>query len=443
MDKSLPALTCPSFKGQYVLTLGMGRSGLQTAHALARSGAHVFAWDDQPDKRMEANLKGIDTTPFNKVPWGKLDHMVLSPGIPHTQPEPHPWVRQSTLHGIQPISDIECFFRINAIQDRCVIGITGTNGKSTTAALLDFALKKLGVPTALGGNFGIPVLGLPHLPPGGVYVLELSSYQLELTPSLNLDRSILLNITPHHLIRHGTFENYVQAKGRIFKNTTKPVYAIYNQDDPSTKDLTKTMPPFGKEIPLSMAQQESAGAIDAHSLPIRAAYETLCSLGHEPQDSLNALDNFPNLPHRQEIVYVHKNIQYINDSKSTNLEALTHALRSQKGLPTFLIMGGYDEGIKNLESLSSELTCVQKAFLIGDSGERFDTFLKGKVPTIQSHTLGQALEYATQEALTFKDPCSVLLSPGCPSFDQFRDFEERGLFFSHWVTRRYVQSRSV
>ncbi len=445
------------FKDKTIAVLGLGRSGKSTAQALLRAGAHVLAWDDQEDARANALAKGLPLTDLNTVDLAKVDLLILSPGIPHQYPAPHPLVARAQLAGVRPISDIEvlCLSQPQAQY----IGITGTNGKSTTTTLIGHILKERGAQVEVGGNLGIPVMDLNPLGEDGVYVLELSSYQLETSPSFHAEVCVLLNITPDHLERHGGMEGYIAAKKLIYKNSTSTDTLVISVDDPHCLSIYEALSVSKKVnlLPISISKILSEGLYvkDGHLYEkgksvldlrkfdrlrgthnwqnIAAAYGALRSLGLEPEMIHKGIASFPGLAHRQQIVAHYNNITFVNDSKATNAEAVAKALACYQDSSLYCLLGGRPKegGITNLKPFFPSL---KHAFLYGEAASTFALTLEGKVPYTLCDTLEEAVNAATKLALHDNHKGAVvLLSPACASFDQFRDFEARGEAFCHYV----------
>nr|WP_051014055.1 UDP-N-acetylmuramoyl-L-alanine--D-glutamate ligase [Pararhodospirillum photometricum] len=444
--------------------MGLGKSGMATARALVKSGVRVHAWDDNASLRDAARQEGIplvnllDTTD-RRSPWPGLCGIVWSPGIPHTHPSVHPVATLARERGVPLFCDIELLMR--ARRDSFFVGITGTNGKSTTTALIDHLLRQARLPVQVGGNLGIPALSLEPLSFDGTYVLELSSYQLELTPSLDCDVAVMLNITPDHLARHGGMEGYIAAKTRIFAGADRPRTAIIGVDDaPSRRlrdDLART--PVRRIIPISAQGVPQGGVgvsqgklvdamtgrprpiLDLASLPTlpglhnaqnaAAAYAAARARGVDARTIAKALATYPGLPHRQEQVATLGGVRFVNDSKGTNADATEKALGCYDTI--YWIAGGQakEGGITSLEPLFGRL---RQAFLIGDATALFEETLRGKVATQRCGTLERAVSAAA--ALAWKEGrpgAVVLLSPACASWDQFKSFEHRGEVFRSLV----------
>lgn len=437
--------------------LGLGRSGRSVAKALVRAGARVLAWDDQEKSRKTAQEEGVPLVGLHTVAWNQVDHLVLSPGIPHHYPAPHPLVARAQLAGLQPISDIEilCLSQPQATY----IGITGTNGKSTTTTLIGHVLQDNKVKREVGGNLGIPVMDLQPLEKGGFYVLELSSYQLEITPSLHCHISVLLNITPDHLERHGGMEGYIAAKKLIYKNATPQDVLVISVDDSHCLTLHESLRDVGgvKLIPISTCKRlddgisvkegtlyENGQAIISlkdfdclrgqHNWQnIAAAFGVLRSVGLSAEAITKSIASFPGLAHRQQQVAQYKNITFINDSKATNAEAVAKALACYRDNPLYVLFGGRPKegGIGSLRPYFPSLT---HAFLYGEAASAFALTLEGKVPYTLCETLQEATQAAAGLALKENKPDAVvLLSPACASWDQFQDFEVRGEVFCEVV----------
>jgi UDP-N-acetylmuramoylalanine--D-glutamate ligase len=454
-----------TFAGQRVGVMGLGKSGLSAAAALKAGGAMVSVWDDKPEQRTAATAAG----------WALLDPnasrldlaaLIWSPGVPHTLPKPHALALKAREQNIPLMCDIDLLAR--AQEASSFIGITGTNGKSTTTALTAHIFKHAGRPTAVGGNLGTPALDLKALGGLGTYVLELSSYQLELVPSLALETAIFLNITPDHLERHGSMDGYVAAKRRIFTNQRHPRVAIIGIDDAYCASLRDQLVRAGLHtvIPISVkgavpggVYVENGTLIDATDRKPRtiadlraiatlpgehnwqnaaAATAAALSQGIPGPVIAAALKSFKGLPHRQELVATISGVTFVNDSKATNADAAEKALRCYENI--YWIAGGIakDGGIASLAPLFPR---IRHAFLIGDAADDFADALDGKVSHDLYEDLETAIEDAGARALKEKLPGAVvLLSPACASFDMFKSFEERGERFRAEVQSLWPQS---
>ena len=445
------------YKDKKVMILGLGKSGRSLAHSLSNAGAQVFAWDDQEKARDAAQKEGIPLKDIETIKWKTIDHFLLSPGIPHQYPAPHPAVTHAQMAHLQPICDLDILWKSHPRAR--YIGITGTNGKSTTTALIAHILKESGASVEVGGNLGVPVMELQSLDEKGVYVLEVSSYQLEISPSLHFDVCVLLNITPDHLERHGGMEGYIQAKKLIYQNSTGEDTLIISVDDLpcltiyevlKTSGTLKLLPistckilPEGIYVKEGLLYEKGEFILDLKNFPalqgthnwqnIAAAYASLRSFGLKVETILQGLKSFSGLAHRQQIVAAFENITFVNDSKATNAEAVAKAMLCFKGRPLYWLLGGRPkEG--GIESLRPYFPLIEHGFVFGEAASSFSLSLGQEVP----HTVCQALKEATEQAATLalkkkKSNAVVLLSPACASFDQFKDFEARGEAFCSYV----------
>ncbi len=443
------------FGGLPVAVLGLGKSGLSAARTLRDGGAEVWAWDDNEDRRAAAREQDIPLVDLHTCNWRELTSLVISPGIPHSHPEPHPVARLAKEHGCEIIGDIELLAR--AQRDASYLGITGTNGKSTTTALVGHILELAGRRVAAGGNLGIPALELEPLDLGGIYVLEMSSYQIEITVSITFDVGVLLNVSADHLERHGGLDGYIAAKRMIFHRQTKPRTAVIGVDDDISRKIFEDLKAAGEQIvfPISGENHTPGGvfvltgilhddidgqavpAIDLREVPTlpgvhnwqnaAAAYAACRAIGVGASVIAACLRSFPGLPHRQELIEIIDGIAWINDSKATNADAAAKALACYDNI--YWIAGGQaKEG--GLAGLDVDFSRIAHAFLIGEAAVAFADILGGKVPATHSGELaaavGQAQELARGDG---REGAVVLLSPACASFDQFANFEARGETF--------------
>ncbi|MBL8706372.1 MAG: UDP-N-acetylmuramoyl-L-alanine--D-glutamate ligase [Rhodospirillales bacterium] len=462
-------IDCSAMAGKTVAVMGLGKSGLPTARALAASGAKVQAWDDDAKKRNEAAAAGIAIGALDGFDWAKADALVLSPGIPHSFPKPHPVAAAAKAAGVQIIGDVDLLGR--AQRQAAFVGITGTNGKSTTTALVGHVLRRAGRKAEVGGNIGTAALSLAPLGRDGIYVLEMSSYQLELTFSIAFDVAVLLNVTPDHLDRHGGMDGYIQAKRRIFAGQGAAQTAVIGVDDDHCRrihdDLKtkggRTVLPISSEIvvkggvyaPDGVLIDDTEGAArqaldlrDVATLPGRhnwqnaaAAYATARAVGVAPTAIAEGIRSYPGLAHRQELVGTIRGIRFVNDSKATNADAAAKALASYGTI--YWIAGGKPKD-GPLDLLHPFFKNVRRGFLIGEASPRFARELKGLIALEECGDLQTALEHAYAAAL--KDRAKdavVLLSPACASFDQFTDFEARGDTFRRLVASMTTRERAV
>jgi UDP-N-acetylmuramoylalanine--D-glutamate ligase len=447
------------FSGLPVAVLGLGRSGLAAAQALQKSGAEVWAWDDNEDRRAAAAADGIPLVDLMRCNWQELTSLVISPGIPHLHPEPHPVAALARQHNCEIIGDIELLAR--AMRNVSYIGVTGTNGKSTTTALIGHVLESAGRETQVGGNLGPPALLFQPLDQGGFYVLEMSSFQLELTLSITFDVAVLLNISRDHLERHGGLEGYVDAKRLIFHRQTAPRTAVVGVDDEICQRLCRKLSEAGEQIvvPVSGLGRARGGVfardgvlyddtegredpvIDLRELPslpgshnwqnAAAAYAAGKAAGVEPPVIAACLRSYPGLPHRQELLAIIDGVGYVNDSKATNADAAAKALACYD--PIYWIAGGRAKA-GDLSALEALFPRIVHAFLIGEAETDFAKALDGRVPTTCCDDLATALAAARQQALADgRGGAVVLLSPAAASFDQYADFEARGEAFRDLV----------
>ncbi len=447
------------FKGKNIAVLGLGRSGRTAALALQEAEAHVVAWDDTPAARDTVENEAIHLQDLTTIDWDTVDELVLSPGIPHHYPAPHPVVALAKTAGLRPISDMEILYKTQP--DATYIGITGTNGKSTTTALIGHILQTAGRKCEVGGNIGVPVMNLESLEKGGTYVLEMSSYQLEITPSIHFDVSVLLNITPDHLDRHGGLEGYIAAKQLIYANSNPDDTLIIGINDPHCLVIYERLKatPQVNLVPISIQKKITDGLYVKDSQLIdgitdspifdlppllrlkgqhnwqntAAAFAACRSLGLNDSEIIQALESFPGLAHRQQLVKSWQQIRFVNDSKATNAEAVAQALAAYSGENIYWLAGGRPkEG--GIAALESYFPGVQHAFIYGEAQDSFALTLEGKVPYTRAKDLREATELALKKAENHpKEETVVMLSPACSSFDQFKDFEQRGDAFCNYI----------
>ena len=442
------------FKGQTLAVFGLGRSGLATISALMAGGAEVVAWDDNEAARDRAAALGAEVADLSTRDFAEFAALILAPGVPLTHPEPHWTVKQAQAAGVEIIGDTELLVRQLAADQKNakLVAITGTNGKSTTTALLGHILKQGGLKVEVGGNIGTAVLALAPPEPGMIYVLEFSSYQIDLTPELHADVAILLNISPDHLDRHGDLETYAAVKARVFDGQGVGDAAIVGADDALCRQIRQNLPQRADIVEISGAEPVSSGIFardgslvqcgggsertvadlsgvvslrgDHNGQNAAAAYAAAEALGLAPGTIAGALRSFPGLAHRMEQVGDKDGIVFINDSKATNADAAARALASFDRI--YWIAGGLAKagGIQNLKEFFPKIV---KAYLIGDAAETFAETLDGQVASEMCGTVEQATAKAAEDAAA--DPVgggAVLFSPACASFDQFRNFELRG-----------------
>lgn len=448
------------FEDSKVAVFGLARTGLAAARALAAGGAEVVVWDEKPAAREAAKAEGFALEDLHEADWSKLAALVLSPGVPLTHPKPHWTVERANAAGVPIMGDIELFARTVAAAPSHkrpkIVAITGTNGKSTTTALIGHVCRQAGRDVRIGGNIGVGVLGLEDMHGGAVYVLELSSYQLDLTSSLKADVSIILNISPDHLERHGDMDGYVAAKKRILLNQGKGDTAVVGVDDAWCQQIVTEITALNRRtiVPISARRSmgrgvyalqgvlydamgervtEIADLTRAASLPGRhnwqnaaAAYAAARALGIGEPVAAQGLMTFPGLAHRMETVGAIGRVRFVNDSKATNADAARQALSSYPKV--YWIAGGQPKA-GGIESLADLFGGIAKAYLIGEAQDAFAATLGRRVPHVRSGTMEKAVRAAFDDARASGEDAIVLLSPACASFDQFADFEDRGEAF--------------
>lgn len=442
----------PGFEGRRVAVFGLGRSGITAARALKAGGALPILWDDGVSGRMQAEAEGFVVEDLTTADWSDFAALVLSPGAPLTHPRPHWSVDKAREAGVEIIGDLELFARalaaLPADERPRVVAITGTNGKSTTTALIGWVLKQAGLTVHVGGNIGIGVLALPAPTADAVYVIECSSYQLDLTTTFAPDVAMLTNITPDHLDRHGGMEGYVAAKQRIFTHARLALVGVDEAAGRAAADELKregrdvravtTSPAAAQGGDLSATQglliagDARIDLTDALALPGRHnaqnaafAYAAARAVGVSHEQAVEGLLTFPGLAHRMEPAAEQNGVRFINDSKATNADAARQALSSYERV--FWIAGGRakDGGI---DSLSDLFPRIARAYLIGEAAPDFARAL-GATPHVVSTTMEAAVQAAAADAAAEGGPAVVLLSPAAASFDQYPDFEARGEAF--------------
>ncbi len=451
-----------------VAVVGLGQSGRAAVRALTAAGVPVWAWDDSEHVRAgAADMPLLDPEGWN---LGEVSALVLSPGIPLHFPSPHPLVTGAIAAGCEIIGDVELFCR--AMPAAAIIGVTGTNGKSTTTALIGHILMTAGLPCQVGGNIGTPVLELEPLGPDGVYVVELSSFQLDLTPSLTCAVGVLLNISPDHLGRHGSFDGYVQAKRRIFHKLQGWRTAVVGVDDAMSKSIAddlraipdgpRVVPVSGRtnvddgvfaqagvlfdglgDAPVPLLDLETAAALpgEHNAQNAAAAYAAVTPVEVSREAAVAAIASFPGLAHRQERIGVVSGVTFINDSKATNADAAARALACYRAI--YWIAGGRAKD-SGLEPVLPYLDRVCGVFLIGEATARFAAALRGLAPVRCCETLDRAVAEAFSAARAGTDSRPVvLLSPACASFDQFADFTARGEAFRALVAALATQAEGA
>ncbi|RFC62786.1 UDP-N-acetylmuramoyl-L-alanine--D-glutamate ligase [Fulvimarina endophytica] len=447
-----------SFSGQRLALFGLGGSGLATAKALAEGGADLFVFDDNPERAEVAAEAGLRVQDLKEIDWSEIELFVLSPGVPLTHPKPHWTVDLANAAGVPIIGDVEIFGRERAAQAPSApfVAITGTNGKSTTTALIAHCLRSAGRVTQLGGNIGVPVLTLDDPAPERHYVVECSSYQIDLAPGLAPSIGLLLNLTPDHLDRHGTMEHYAAVKERLVAVAEQAVVGI---DDSWCAAIADDLKAQGRPVVRVSANGDVDDGVGFSDGVVRrrmgghpqadfdlsgigslrgrhngqnaaAAVAALTLAGLSDDEIRNGLKSFPGLSHRMEEVGRIGQTLFINDSKATNADAAATALASFDRI--YWIAGGLPKA-GGIADLARFFPKIAKAYLIGEAAPAFAATLGMSVPFEISATLPNAVVSAARDAAADDRPSAVLLSPACASFDQYRNFEVRGDAFRECV----------
>jgi UDP-N-acetylmuramoylalanine--D-glutamate ligase len=452
-----------SFAGKSVAVFGLGGSGLASCHALKAGGAEVIAGDDNADNVAEAAQAGFITADLRNVSWANFAALILTPGAPLTHPAPHWSVLMARQAAVEVIGDIELFCRERRrhAPNAPFVAITGTNGKSTTTALIAHLMRFAGYDAQMGGNIGTAILSLEPPRMGRVHVIEMSSYQIDLAPSLDPSAGILLNISEDHIDRHGTLEHYAAVKERLVAGVQPIGVSIVGVDDGFSRNIADRLDRSGKRVVrVSVRNPLADGIYVEHETIVRAsggARSEIARLGgigslrglHHAQNAACAaacalamdvtsetlqdgLRSFPGLAHRMEQVGRRGNVLFVNDSKGTNADAAAHALSSFSDI--FWIAGGKPK-VGGIASLADYFPRIRKAYLIGEAAREFSTTLENRVPHEISETLDLAVASAARDAeASGLANAVVLLSPACASFDQYRNFEIRGAAFHDLVT---------
>ena len=450
-----------TFANKRVAVFGLARSGISCATALRLGGAEVFAWDDSEPAVEKAKADGLNIINLHGIDFRTLNALVLSPGVPLTHPEPHWTVVKAKQAGIEIIGDTEVFARELAQTGAKLVAITGTNGKSTTTALVGHVLKKAGLDVDVGGNIGLAVFNLRQPQAGRIYVLELSSFQIDLMPSLKPDVGILTNITPDHLDRHGTLAHYAEVKARIFARMTKGCSALIGVDEKLSQSVASHV-----NAPICLQQvsvlRELADGLCAPTAVLREVqhgkvvesidlsgfaalrgrhnWQNACMafgaarhFGVSVEKIAEAMEDFPGLAHRMQQIAHCGVVTFVNDSKATNADAAEKALSSYNNI--HWIAGGIAK-VGGIGSLELYYPRIRRAYLIGAAAGEFADALRGKVDFVISETMAEAVSQAALDASKNADPSPVvLLSPACASFDQFKNFEIRGDAFVNFVRK--------
>jgi UDP-N-acetylmuramoylalanine--D-glutamate ligase len=453
-----------TFAGKKVALFGLGTSGLASAAALIAGGAEVIAFDDSDQTIEKARAAGIPVADLRSIDWSEIAALVLTPGVPLTHPAPHWTVGLARNAAVEVIGDIELFCRERrrTAPNAPFIAITGTNGKSTTTALVAHLLTSANFDAQLGGNIGTAILSLAPPAPGRVHVIECSSFQIDLAPTLDPSIGILLNVTEDHLDRHGTLANYAAIKERLVAGVQNGGSAIVGVDDNWCQAIADRLERAGRRVervsvrrPLpngfyvegdrvmratggtarAIAHIGGIGSLRGTHNAQNAACATAAglALGLSAQAIQQGLVSFPGLAHRMEQVGQKDNVLFVNDSKATNADAAARALASFTDI--FWIAGGKSK-TGGITALAGYFPRIRKAYLIGEAAGEFAGTLQGKVPFLVAGTLDRAVELAARDAAASdaKDAV-VLLSPACASYDQYRNFEIRGAAFRDAVRK--------
>ena len=425
-------IVSPAFSGKRFAVLGLARSGQASVEALLAGGAEVTVWDSREEPRAAyegrcqiADPLAMDLTGFAGV--------VVSPGVPLNR---HPIATHAASFGVPVIGDIELFAQARAdLPPHRVVGITGTNGKSTTTMLVHHICQAAGLKARLGGNIGLPVLGQEPLAEGGIYVLELSSYQIDLTQGLDCDVAALINLSPDHLDRYDGFTGYAAAKARLFEMQSARHHAVFGCGDEHTLTIARETAATHDAGFVHVVQPdalEGQGAWPSlqgpHNLQNAAiAVEIARQLGIGEDVWRPALESFVGLPHRMERVAEANGVLFVNDSKATNAASTAPALGAYPRI--HWILGGLPKS-DNLDECTPYFDHVVAAYTIGEAGPMFADILEPVMPVTRSEMMCDAVRQAMQAA---QPGDVVMLSPACASFDQFRDFEARGDSFRQIV----------
>jgi UDP-N-acetylmuramoylalanine--D-glutamate ligase len=443
-----------TFIGKTVALFGLGGSGLATALALKEGGAHVIACDDNAAKMAEAQARGIETGDLRTLDWSRISALILSPGVPLTHPTPHWSAVLAKEADVEIIGDIELFCRERSkiAPNAPFVAITGTNGKSTTTALIAHILRQAGHDVQMGGNIGTAILSLQPPSDGRVHVVECSSFQIDLTPSLAPTFGILLNVSPDHLDRHGTMESYAAIKERL---VAKAQHAVIGLDDERSREIAEACKARGIDVtpistgplnakgffadgarlfhvtssgPVQVADLSSIHSLrGAHNAQNAAAAIAVATGMNVPADKIRSgLSTFPGLPHRMEEIGRLGSTLFINDSKATNADSTEKALKSFDNI-LWILGGKPKEG--GIASLRQYFPRIKRAYLIGDASDQFAATLGGDVAYMRASTLDRAVEQAAHDAATMDTAPVVLLSPACASYDQYPNYEVRGDHF--------------
>ena len=454
-------ITSSIWAGKRYAVLGLARSGAATVRALVAAGAHVTAWDSDEAKRLsvlprkgEGDREAVEgedgngraasspsvtssTLPLTgesleiadlaDIDLANFDALIVSPGVPLNT---HPLAAKARAAGVPVIGDIELFAEARGeLPAHKVVGITGTNGKSTTTALVTHILKTAGIPAMMGGNIGLPILAQEPLPQDGVYVLELSSYQIDLTQTLDCEVAVLLNLTPDHLDRYDGFAGYAASKARLFAMQSLRHEAVIGIGEAASAAIARNLSARGEHLTkiapgVCMDQSRWPALQGPHNAQnALAAIVVAKALGVSEADIDRALESFTGLPHRMEKIAEVNGVSFVNDSKATNPESTAPALMAFPRI--HWVVGGRAKG-DDLDACRPGFGHVVRAYTIGEAGPRFAAILRHDMAVEEAGTLDEAVARAANAAVAGD---VVLLSPAAASFDQFRDYEHRGNAF--------------
>jgi UDP-N-acetylmuramoylalanine--D-glutamate ligase len=443
--------------------IGLSKTGVSVISYFLKHQIPFVAWDDSPVLQEKAQLMGAKVIEPHKAPWHEIQQLILSPGIPTTFPKPHAAVELARKYHVPMIGDVEFGYQRLQHYGYRFVGVTGTNGKSTTHAIIDYILNATQQPHFSCGNSGVPILEAPELPAGGVFNLEMSSYQLETLDKMTFDAGVILNITPDHLDRHGDMEHYIKAKQTQIQRVKPGGLKVVGVDTPYSEQAFDELLEAGHEDIIQISTQraldkgvytvdnlvyssESGTHVLLGNIPdnlpgdhnaenVMAAMLVCRHVGVDPHGFFKVLPQYPGLAHRQERVLDTSTALFINDSKATNAEATLPALKTYDNI--YWIVGGIakEEG---LVPLLPYLDTVSKVFLIGESVPRFMEELKvANKEILVAHTLEKAIEMMADDIKTAREKVTVLLSPACASQDQFQNFEHRGNVFKDLVQQQF------
>ena len=432
-------ISLKKFKNKYIAVYGMGKTGIATTKALLRSKIKVSCWDDNKNLRIKIKRLKFPIKKFWKLKNRKnLDYIVVSPGINIKKCKIKFFLKRNTN---KIITDLDLFFE--NIKDKTIISITGTNGKSTTCKILEKIFKSAGYPIQLGGNIGKPVLSLKELYKKGIYILEISSYQLAYSKPFRSNHAAILNIAPDHLDRHVNLNNYIRAKSKIFFSQKNVDFSYLSNSNKYNKKIIKIVKNKKKKFIyinkknysfLLKRIENNYFKNEANLENLAFAYKISKKFGISDEAIFNTINKFSGLPHRQEIVFSNKKFKFINDSKATSFHSCLQSLKSHNNI--YWIVGGLAKHKDdfNLKEVSHK---IKKAYIIGKQTNKFKNILKDTINFSVTHNLSNTFKFLIKDIKNRgENHCTVLLSPGAASFDQFKNFEERGNFFKSLVKEK-------